>query len=77
MPKPKSPLDIEDDARLEAEREWIEQGADEQKYHDDSWPPEHVESEDCWCHPTVEHYEYGDVVIHNDASGAERGPNVA
>lgn len=28
---------------------------------------------DCWCLPTVQSYEYGDVVVHNDpkAKGGE------
>ncbi len=29
--------------------------------------PEHdVESGDCWCNPTVEDYEHGKVIVHND-----------
>ncbi len=26
---------------------------------------EHIDSEDCWCHPTIESYDNGDLVIHH------------
>jgi len=30
----------------------------------------HIESNNCWCCPTVEHHEDGDVVIHHDREEA-------
>jgi len=26
---------------------------------------EHIDTKDCWCHPTMESYENGDLIIHH------------